>query len=71
MNQHYNEEPDSVLGDELRNNNTKKRLCLKQRHCEKTLEKLPKINIFLHISSSYAKILGETNFQAREIPRSG
>ena len=25
----------------------------------------------LHISSSYAKILGETNFHAREIPRSG
>ena len=25
----------------------------------------------LHISSSYAKILGETNFQPREIPRSG
>ena len=24
-----------------------------------------------HISSSYAKILGETNFQSREIPRSG
>ena len=31
-----------------------------------------KKNIFsLHISSSYAKILGETNFHAREIPRSG
>ena len=27
--------------------------------------------IFLHISSSYAKILGETNFHTREIPRSG
>ena len=27
--------------------------------------------MFLHISSSYAKILGETNFHAREIPRSG
>ena len=26
---------------------------------------------FLHISSSYAKILGETNFHTREIPRSG
>ena len=26
---------------------------------------------FLHIYSSYAKILGETNFQPREIPRSG
>ena len=26
---------------------------------------------FLHISSSYAKILGETNFHAQEIPRSG
>ena len=25
----------------------------------------------LHISSSYAKILGETNFHTREIPRSG
>ena len=28
-------------------------------------------NIFLRTSSSYAKILGETNFHAREIPRSG
>ena len=27
--------------------------------------------IFWHISSSYAKILGETNFQPWEIPRSG
>ena len=27
--------------------------------------------IFLHISSSYAKILRETNFHTREIPRSG
>ena len=34
-------------------------------------KKLPKIFFFLHISSSYAKILGETNFHAREIPRSG
>ena len=25
----------------------------------------------MHISSSYAKILGETNFHARDIPRSG
>ena len=25
----------------------------------------------LHISSSYAKILGETNFRTQEIPRSG
>ena len=25
----------------------------------------------MHISSSYAKILGETNFQPRENPRSG
>ena len=25
----------------------------------------------MHISSSYAKILGETNFHTREIPRSG
>ena len=34
--------------------------------------KLPKTNIlFLHISSSYAKILGETNFCTLEIPRSG
>ena len=31
-----------------------------------------KITIFfLNISSSYAKILGETNFHTREIPRSG
>ena len=29
-----------------------------------------KIFFILHISSSYAKILGETNFHAREIPRS-
>ena len=26
---------------------------------------------YMHISSSYAKILGETNFQPWEIPRSG
>ena len=26
---------------------------------------------FLHISSGYAKILGETNFQPREFPRIG
>ena len=26
---------------------------------------------FWHISSRYAKILGETNFRTREIPRSG
>ena len=25
----------------------------------------------MHISSSYAKILGETNFHTREFPRSG
>ena len=25
----------------------------------------------MHLSTSYAKILGETNFQPREIPRSG
>ena len=30
-----------------------------------------KFFVLLHISSSYAKILGETNFHAREIPRSG
>ena len=31
-----------------------------------------KINLFfLHISSSYVKILGETNFQPLEVPRSG
>ena len=29
------------------------------------------LNFFLHISFSYAKILGETNFCTREIPRSG
>ena len=33
--------------------------------------KIKKINIFLHISIRYAKILGETNFNIREIPRSG
>ena len=32
---------------------------------------LKKIFFKLHISSSYAKILGETNFRTREIPRSG
>ena len=32
---------------------------------------MTKKNIFLHISSSYTKILGETNFQPREFPRSG
>ena len=30
----------------------------------------PKNIFFLHISSRYAKILGETNFRTREIPRS-
>ena len=34
-------------------------------------KKLHKKIFFLHISSSYAKILGETNFDTREIPRSG
>ena len=35
-------------------------------------KKLPKKNIFfLHISSSYAKILGEKLFRTWEIPRSG
>ena len=29
------------------------------------------ICLLLHISSSYAKILGETNFRTREFPRSG
>ena len=43
---------------------------LKKKMCffrEKNLLK----KIFLYISSSYAKILGETNFRTREIPRSG
>ena len=31
----------------------------------------PKKYFFLHISSTYAKILGETNFGTQEIPRSG
>ena len=35
------------------------------------LEHIYYLNFFLHISSSYAKILGETNFRTREIPRSG
>ena len=49
--------------------------------CEKSREnvlffwggkKFPKKNIFfLHISSSYAKILGEKLFRTWEIPRSG
>ena len=34
-------------------------------------EKLPKKIFFLDIPSSYAKILGETNFHSREFPRSG
>ena len=29
------------------------------------------LNFYLHTSSSYAKILGETNFQSREFLRSG
>ena len=29
------------------------------------------LHFFLHISSCYAKIFGETNFHTREIPRSG
>ena len=33
--------------------------------------KITKKNILLHISSSYAKILGETNFHAQEFPGSG
>ena len=32
---------------------------------------LLKFRACLHISSSYAKILGEIDFQPREIPRSG
>ena len=36
----------------------------------KSLKKTKKIN-FLHISSSYAKILGEKLFHTWEIPRSG
>ena len=35
------------------------------------LDIMYKMLFFLHISSSYAKILGETNFRTREIPRSG
>ena len=35
-------------------------------------KKLPKKNIFfLHISSTYAKIMGETDFHTLEFPRSG
>ena len=34
-------------------------------------KKFPKRKYFLHISFSYAKILGETNFQPREISPSG
>ena len=34
----------------------------------KNAQKLTEKKIFLHISSSYAKILGETNFHTREIP---
>ena len=33
--------------------------------------KIIKINIFLHISTRYAKILGETNFEPWEFPQSG
>ena len=46
-----------------------------QKHARKSslffLKKKKLPIFFLHISSSYAKILGETNFHAREIPRSG
>ena len=52
-------------------------------HLKQTLKKAPGNHIFfvkknyliffllLHISSSYAKILGETNFRTQEIPQSG
>ena len=48
-----------------------------QKHARKSVFFRKKIKItlkkyfFLHISSSYAKILGETNFRTLEIPRSG
>ena len=48
--------------------------CLAQSRStlKKKKSKLPEKNIFFpHISSSYAKILGETNFHTWEIPRSG
>ena len=38
---------------------------------EKKKNKIYPLIFFLHISSSYAKILGETNFHKREITRSG
>ena len=38
---------------------------------KKIKNKLPKKIFFLHISSSYAKILGEKLFRTWEIPRSG
>ena len=37
----------------------------------KKIKFTPKKYLFLHISSSYAKILGETLFRTWEIPRSG
>ena len=46
--------------------------CAKMTFFSRGKKKLPKKNIFfLHISCSYAKILSETNFHAREFPRSG
>ena len=47
----------------------KKRLKISFFYCKKM--KLPPNISFSHISSSYAKILGETNFCTWEIPRSG
>ena len=46
--------------------------CAKMTFFSGAKKKLPKKNIyFLQISSSYAKILGETIFHVREIPRNG
>ena len=41
------------------------------KYSQKSIFCFFKIKITLHISASYAKILGETNFQPREIPRIG
>ena len=48
----------------------KSKKTLENQHFFVKKSNLSKTNIFLHISSSYAKILGETNFRTREIPRS-
>ena len=54
------------------NNNGQLRIATPPRvaHAKPPGPKVKK-SFFLHISSSYAKILGETNFHTQEFPRSG